>query len=156
MRPPRILLVTFCLLTVGLARAASDPVAGLLAAEHPPAGVVFEIVSGDGDALATTLPQVEAATQRLRARFPGLPVVVVSHGREQFALLGERATEQPEVHARVRSLVAADVPVQVCGTHAGWRGKRAEDFPDYVDVVAAGPASINDYRALGYALIVLP
>jgi len=156
MRSHLVLLVTSLLTLLGPAHAAGDPVAALLAAERAPAGVVFEIVSGDGNALATTLPRVEAATQKLRARFPGLPVVVVSHGSEQFALLDERAAEQPEVHARVRSLVAADVPVQVCGTHAEWRGKRPEDFPDYVDVVAAGPASINDYRALGYALIVLP
>jgi len=32
----------------------------------------------------------------------------------------------------------------------------AEEFPGFVDVAAAGPAQINDYRALGYILITLP
>ena len=46
--------------------------------------------------------------------------------------------------------------VHVCGTHAGWFDVLPEDFPDYVDVAAAGPAQVNDYRALDYVLIVLP
>jgi len=45
--------------------------------------------------------------------------------------------------------------VQVCGTHASWRDKTPEDFPDYVDVVPSAPVQINDYEALGYEVIVL-
>ena len=136
--------------------AESDPVAHLLARETPPPGVVFEIVSGDGAALESTLPQARDATRRLRARFPGLDVVVVSHGREQFALLADEAEARPGVHAAVRSLLAVDdVTVQVCGTHAGWYDKTVEDFPDYVDVAVSGPAQINDYRELGYEVVVL-
>lgn len=39
------------------------------------------------------------------------------------------------------------------GAHASWRGNVPEDFPDYVDVAAAAPAKVNDYRALGYVVI---
>jgi intracellular sulfur oxidation DsrE/DsrF family protein len=137
------------------AGAASDPVAHLLARDEAPAGVVFEIVSGDADYLETTLPVAHDAARRLRERFPGLDVVIVTHGREQFALLSREADASPQVHAKVRSLVADDVKVHVCGTYAGWRGHTSEDFPDYVDVAEAGPAQINDYRALGYELVVL-
>ena len=49
-----------------------------------------------------------------------------------------------------------DVDIHVCGTHAGWFDVLPEDFPDYVDVSATGPAQVNDYRALDYVLIVLP
>ena len=31
----------------------------------------------------------------------------------------------------------------------------AEDFPDYVKVSATGPQQINDYRDLGYKLIII-
>jgi sulfur relay (sulfurtransferase) complex TusBCD TusD component (DsrE family) len=60
------------------------------------------------------------------------------------------------MHQAVQQLVREEgVPVHVCGTHAEWRGVTAEQFPEYVDVAAAGPAQINDYRALGYALVVV-
>lgn len=147
------LLVTLPLASMGADQV--DPVAHLLALESAPPGVVFEIVSRDGDALETTLPQAHDATRRLRERFPGLDVVIVSHGREQFALLSSEAGRAPRTHANVRSLLADDVTVHVCGTHASWRGKVDEDFPDYVDVAVSGPVQINDYQALGYELVVL-
>lgn len=138
------------------ALAAATDVEALLALTEPPAGVVFEVVSANPRALERTLPQARDAIRRLRERFPGLPAVIVSHGSEQFALLQSAAAERPAVHQAVRSLLSDDdVPVQVCGTHAGWRGKRAEDFPDYVGVAVSGPAQINDYVALGYALVLL-
>ena len=136
-------------------QAASDPVAHLLERDEAPSGVVFEIVSGDADYLEETLPIAQDAARRLRERFPGLDVVIVTHGREQFALLSRQAETSPQVHAQVRSLLAEDVTVHVCGTYAGWRGHAPEDFPDYVDVAVAGPAQINDYRALGYELVLL-
>jgi intracellular sulfur oxidation DsrE/DsrF family protein len=155
MRLKSLLSVALLFLVSQGVGAASDPVAHLLARETAPAGVVFEIVSGDADYLETTLPLAHDAARRLRERFPGLDVVIVTHGREQFALLSREADASPQVHAKVRSLVADDVKVHVCGTYAGWRGHTPEDFPDYVDVAEAGPAQINDYRALGYELVLL-
>ncbi len=154
MRCPLPLLLALVAVTV--AHAGSDPVAHLLARETAPPGVVFEIVTGDANALDTALPQAQEAARRLRARFPGLDVVVVSHGREQFALLRSAADTAPRAHARVRALLADDVAVQVCGTHAGWFGQAPEDYPDYVGVAVSGPAQINDYRALGYVVVELP
>lgn len=148
-----MLLTLFCL--TGVAMADANPVAHLLARDARPPGVVFEIVSGDKDYLEETLPLAHAAARRLRQRFPGLDVVIVTHGREQFALLSSETGTSPRVHAKVRSLVADDVRVHVCGTFASWRGHVPEDFPDYVDVAAAGPAQINDYRALGYEVVRL-
>ncbi len=143
------------LFAVAGAQAASDPVAHLLSRDAAPPGVVFEIVSGRDDYLETALPVAHDAARRLRERFPGLAVVIVTHGREQFALLEREAQASSKTHAKVRSLLADDVKVHVCGTYAGWRGHTAEDFPDYVDVAAAGPAQINDYRALGYELVLI-
>jgi intracellular sulfur oxidation DsrE/DsrF family protein len=80
---------------------------------------------------------------------------VVSHGKEQFALQKEHRAEYEEVHKGVQSLLGDDVQLHVCGTHAGWFGVTTEDFPEYVDVTAAGPAQINDYENMGWDLIVL-
>jgi intracellular sulfur oxidation DsrE/DsrF family protein len=136
---------------------AAAEVEALLAADEPPPGVIFEIVSGDADALGQLLPVLRTDIARLRARFPGLPVAVVSHGQEQFALTSRHKAKQPELHAIAENMVTGeDVDLHVCGAHAGWFGLDPEDFPDYVDVSASGPAQINDYRALDYVLITLP
>jgi len=131
----------------------ADPVAQILAGDAAPAGVVFEIVSGDSAYLALALPRIEALSARLRERFPGLAVAVVSHGGEQFALASAATQDNTAAHESAQSLLADDVPVHVCGTHAGWRGLAAEDFPDYIDVAPSGPAQIRAYRDLGYLLV---
>jgi len=138
-----------------LALAGEIDIDRLLGAENPPEGVVFEIVTGDEDALEWALPQVKRAIDRLRQRFPDLPVAVVTHGEEMFALETGVRDSYTEVHDTVRSLLADDVTVHACGTFAGWRGLAEEHFPDYVNLSAAGPAQINDYRALGYTVIVV-
>jgi len=136
---------------------AADEIDALLSARDAPPGVVFEIVSGDMEALGRLLPGLRADIGRLRARFPGLPIAVVSHGQEQFALSRNHRAKEPELHAIAEQMVTGeDVDLHVCGAHAGWFGLDPGDFPDYVDVSASGPAQINDYRALDYVLITLP
>lgn len=132
-----------------------EEVARILAMDEPPPGVVFEVVSGDPEALTDVVPRVSLLAERLRERFPELPVAVVTHGTEQFALLASEAGNYAELHAQVRSLTGErDIEVHVCGTHASWRDNVPEDFPDYVDVAVAAPAKVNDYRALGYVVVL--
>jgi len=125
----------------------------LLTQKDAPFGVVFEIAEGNDDALQWAVPAVNQYIQQLRERFPGIGLAVVSHGSEQFGLMKNRKKENTLVHTAVQSLVASDVPVHVCGTHASWRGKTADDFPDYVDVTPAAPTAIRNYEAMGYVLI---
>ncbi len=125
----------------------------LLAQKDAPFGVVFEIVEGNDDALQWAIPAVNKYIKQLRERFPDIGLAVVSHGSEQFGLMKNQQKENTAVHTAVQSLVASDVPVHVCGTHASWRGKTADDFPDYVDVTPAGPTEIRNYEAMGYVLI---
>ena len=150
----RSVLMALGLLAIGpvLADVSLDD---LLARDVAPEGVVFEIM-GSEDALPELIPQVREYVDTLRARWPDLEIAIVSHGSEQFALMRGEAAVYTEMHREVQQLVSDEnVPVHVCGTHAGWRGVTAEQFPDYVDVAAAGPAQINDYRALGYELVVV-
>ena len=134
---------------------AYDDVEALLARSEAPDGVVFEIVEADESALDELLPKVRAAIERIRAVFPQTEFAVVSHGREEFALQTQYQGENAQIHQQVQALVAEDIPVHVCETHAGWYGVTAEDFPDYVDVAPTGPGQINLYQELGYDLIVI-
>lgn len=127
----------------------------LLKAQNPPDGVVFEIVEGKQSDLDWALPKVQEYTKKLRQKYPKIKIAVVSHGTEQFGLLSENKKTMKEAHQRVQSLVSDDVPVNVCGTHASWYNKDDSDFPDYVSVVDAGPAKINEYQRMGYDLIVM-
>lgn len=155
MRKRAMVLVLMVWSWAALAGVAQE-VERLLGYSEPPAGVVFEIVTGSPQGLEQAIPEVNGHIQRLRARFPGLPVAVVSHGREQFALMSDKRDTHPGVHDAVQSLVKdQDVPVHVCGTFASWYNVADEAFPDYVDVAAAGPVQIDDYQELGYVLITL-
>lgn len=153
------LLKSLLLLLTGMLAlpVAADEVADLLSSDEAPPGVVFEIVGEEPENLGRLLSGLRADIARLRERFPGLPVAVVSHGEEQFALMESNRADDPGLHETALEMVTTEgVDLHVCGTHAGWFDVDPGEFPDYVDVSASGPAQINDYRALGYILIVLP
>lgn len=149
-----LILLLALMACAGIAQA-NDAVEKLLAQSEPPQGVVFEIVEADESALEDLLPQVRSAIKNIRARFPATEFAVVSHGKEEFALQSQYQGEYAEIHQQVQSLVADDVPVHVCETHAGWYGVTAEDFPDYVNVAPTGPGQVSLYQELGYELIVI-
>ena len=141
----------------GSAAAAPLTLDELLERPAPPPGVVFEIVDSDPRALEVALPWVKQAAQRLKARHPGVPMALVTHGQEMFALQSNRRDGNAAVHQMVESLSRdSGMPVHVCETYAGMRGLAAEDFPDYVDVAPAGPTQIRNYEALDYVRLVVP
>ena len=156
LRYARCVFLTCCLLFAGMA-GASEPVTidAILQQQDEPEGVVIEIVTSKDDGLEWALPRAQEYTKKLHARFPDMPVAVVSHGREQFALTKDKQKEKPRVHSLTQALAKEGVKLHVCGTYAGWKGLQEEDFPDYVDVAAAGPAQINDYKALGFLHIII-
>ncbi len=128
----------------------------ILALSNPPHGVVIEIVTGDDAGLSWALPKSQKIIQKLRGRFIDLPIAIVTHGREQFALTKKRQSSSLTAHDTVNTLIKeSKVEVHVCGTYAGWRGLNVEDFPQYVNVSASGPAQINDYKSLGYLLLII-
>jgi len=134
----------------------AQDVDALIARKEAPPGVVFEIAQNRETALELAVPQVKQYAARLRARFPQLKIALVTHGREEFALLKDKGEQYRSIQSGVRELVKdQDVAVHVCGTHASWFEKYPEDFPDYVDVAPSGPVQIRNYRELGYVLVVL-
>lgn len=152
----RTLSLLFLLLLQQSALASSlSEVEALLGEDNAPDGVVFEILEG-AQGLRWAIPQIIKYSTRLRTRFKALPIAVVSHGREEFALQRHRQSEFPEVHLAVQGLNQQQgIPVHVCGTHASWYQVNPEDFPEYVDVAPSGPAQIQAYEELGYQLIMI-
>jgi intracellular sulfur oxidation DsrE/DsrF family protein len=138
------------------AMASALTVDTLLEKTTAPAGVVFEVVQGNRDALEWAIPLIGKDASRLRERFPGLAIAVVTHGAEQFALTRDNRERSSVTHAGVMDLVQdQDIPVHVCGTHASWFDIMPEDFPEYIDVPPSGPAQIRAYRDLGYELVLV-
>lgn len=149
-----ILLLLLSLQPAALASSLGE-VEALLGEANPPEGVVFEIIEGE-QGLRWAMPQIVHYSKRLRARFPALPIAVVSHGREEFALQRSKRNEFAEVHKLVQGLsLQQDIPIHVCATHASWYHVKPEDFPDYIDVAPTGPAQLQAYEELGYELIVI-
>lgn len=148
----------FYLLSSAPAMAAekADPIADILTMKEAPSGVVFEIASSDAQALRWAVPRIESYVQRLRERFPGLDVAVVSHGKEQFALTRENQDSEQKIHQGVQRLSKdQSVSVHICETYASWHSVDASEFPDYIQVSATGPMQVNDYKDLGYVLVRL-
>lgn len=129
----------------------------LLARKAAPPGVIFEIVDRDPKALELALPWVKQAAQRLKARFPKVPMALVTHGQEMFALQTKKRADNQAIHQIAQSLSHDDgIQVHVCETYANRRGLGTEDFPAYVDVAPEGPAQIRNYEALDYVRLVVP
>lgn len=150
-----LLPILLCLPSIALPQPTYS-LKSILDMPTAPEGVVIEIVTSDNNGLSWALPHAQAYIKRLRQRFAQLPIAIVTHGREQFALTRNNQAGQSKSHQIVQSLQKdSDVQVHVCGTYASWRGLSKEDFPEYVDVAAAGPAQINDYVALGYLRLVI-
>lgn len=139
-----------------LAANPGEQVKQLLSLKEAPAGIVFEIVTGTTNSLKWALPQTRDYIKEIRARFPNVDIAIVTHGDEQFALKTTNKKKYKKVHGLTQQLVQKDnIQLHVCGTYAAMKNVSEEEFPDYVDVTAAGPATINDYVALGYILIEL-
>jgi intracellular sulfur oxidation DsrE/DsrF family protein len=153
----QLAVLTLCFFNLLPAFASNqEQVERIVNSQSPPFGVVFEIVEGSKTDLDWAIAEVKKYARQLRQRFPDIGIAVVSHGREEFALMKSEEKNYQQVHATVKSLVQDDaIPVHVCGTHASWYGKSEKDFPDYVDVTPAGPTQIANYVDMGYIKIVL-
>ncbi len=132
-----------------------EDIAQILTQTETPDGIVFEVIGSDGAYLTEALERIQKYKEQLQQKFPKLDIAVVSHGSEQFALTTDNAEKYKKAHSSVKRLVASDVPVYICETHASWRDVSAEEFPDYINVASQGPAQIKQYQELGYTLVVI-
>jgi intracellular sulfur oxidation DsrE/DsrF family protein len=92
----------------------------------------------------------------LRASYPELDVVVISHGDEIMALRTRAADLYRGVHDQLARLTEEQgLVVHVCGAYARANGVDESEFADFVDVVPLATTQIEDYRAFGYVTISL-
>lgn len=146
------LLLCFTLLPGWLAAASLEEI---LALAEEPTGVVIEIVESSASALKELIPDIQQATGQIRKKYPELPIAVVSHGYEQFALTTKNLEKNSQLKNGVKNLIDKDIDLHVCGTHASWFNVEPGEYPDYIDVSATGPAQINDYLNVGYVQLEL-
>lgn len=152
-----ILLAGLLYLITATASAGTDAlISEILAEIESPAGVLFEVVQGDPAGLNWAIPKIRSYIEQLRERFVDIPVAVISHGQEQFSLLSKNAQTNEIAHSLARDFLATvNLPIEVCGNHAGMYGLKDGDYPDYVEVVDAAPRRVRHYREMGYRVIVV-
>ncbi len=151
-----LILILYGLFSQHSVASSDQAIDNILSQKSPPFGVVFEVAEGNRAALDWAIPKISQYAERLRQRFPEIGIAVVSHGKEQFALMANEEKDHQAVHNTVKSLVKdQNIPVHICGTHASRFGKGEADFPDYVDVAPAGPTEIKNYVAMGYERVVV-
>jgi len=123
--------------------------------EEPP-GVVFELIESTHYAWTWAAPKIRSYVSQLREKFPNIDLAIVSHGREQFSLTKKGASSIIKEVSILKDINKKDsVDISVCGTHSKWLNVSRENYLPFVNVAESGPALINDYKNLGYILILL-
>lgn len=127
----------------------------LLALKAAPVGVVFEVVSWDEAYLKTALDSFENYQKQLKAKFPDIKLVIVTHGNEQFSLTEANKEKYKSTHKQVQRITQSEVPVKICAAHATMRAIDVKAFPSYVSIAPGASKEIANYQALGYTLVIL-
>lgn len=151
------LLLTFISVSVQADASNIHPhVQKILDQTDVPEGVVFDIETLDSEALNSLAPYVIQQIELIRKRYPDVDIAVVTHGAEEFALQKQAQSQNADLHAMFNQLVTdQSVSVHVCGAVGGLKNLTREDFPEFVSYSDSGMAQLNDYKALGYQVVVI-
>ena len=151
----KIILSFFVISTFGLFSKASQ-IEDILTLKEEPPGVVFELIESTHYVWTWAAPKIRSYVSQLRVKFPNIDLAIVSHGREQFSLTKKSAPSIVEEISILKDMNKNDsVDISVCGTHSKWLNVSRENYLPFVNVAESGPALINDYKNLGYILILL-
>jgi intracellular sulfur oxidation DsrE/DsrF family protein len=157
-----LMLVALLFYTVSLWAGGQQPnevrsqMTKLLNSAEPPEGVVFDIETLDANALESVNKYVLNLVKEVKAKFPEVDVVLISHGAEEFALLKSNEASYQGLHDTFAQLVnTQNVSLHVCGAVAGLKKVGQDDFPDFVSYSESGLAQLNDYKAIGYTVITI-
>jgi intracellular sulfur oxidation DsrE/DsrF family protein len=161
LHPYLLLCILLCTADIALAAPEDsefpelDEIQTLMQSEEP-TGIVFHVYEQSEDALEWILPRILRYTKMLRHQWKSLPVAVVSHGAEMFALATEELKDNPSVRSVVEELAQEyEIHIEVCGTYASNMGMTEDDFPRYVNMVPFGPSTLKDYMDIGYTKVDL-
>ena len=149
-------LIGLSLVQTACTKSGEAGIQQILLSSKPPVGVVFEVASDDDDGLRWALPLVQSYAIALRQKFPDIKLAMVFHGEEQFQLTKDSSQYFVDAHEQVKSLIKNQgIDVHVCGNYAAGFGVEEDDFVDYVDVAARGPAQVNAYENDGYVSLFI-
>ena len=131
-----------------------DAVYEIIEQDSELAGVLFHIREFDEEAYYWLASRLEYYVGIIRNRHPDLPIAVVSHGDEILALTKANQEAYASTHNAIRRMVNDEgVDFHVCGAFAEINNLYESDFPEYIDLVPFGPATLTDYRQLGFEII---
>ena len=151
----KIILSFFMISTFGLFSKASQ-IEDILTLKEEPPGVVFELIESTGYAWTWAAPKIRGYVLQLREKFPNIDLAIVSHGREQFALTKKSASSIVEEVSILKDMNKKDsVDINICGTHSQWLNVSRENYLPFINVAESGPALINDYKNLGFIVVLL-
>ncbi len=149
-------LIGLSLIQTACTKSGETGIQQILLSSKPPVGVVFEIASDDDEGLKWAIPLVRSHAKQLREKFPQIKLAIVFHGEEQFQLTKDNSQYFPDANKQVKSLIKdQDIDVHVCGNYAASFGIEEDDFVDYVDVAARGPAQVHAYENDGYVVLFI-
>ena len=151
----KIILSFFMISTFGLFSKASQ-IEDILTLNEEPPGVVFELIESTGYAWTWAAPKIRSYVSQLREKFPNIDLAIVSHGREQFSLTKKSTSSITEEVSILQNINKKDsVDISVCGSHSLWFNVSRENYLPFINVAESGPALINDYKNLGFIIVLL-
>ena len=151
----KIILSFFVISTFGLFSKASQ-IEDILTLKEEPPGVVFELIESTHYAWTWAAPKIRSYVSELREKFPDIDLAIVSHGREQFSLTKKGASSIIKEVSILKDINKKDsVDISVCGTHSQWLNVSRENYLPFINVAESGPALINDYKNLGFIVVLL-
>ena len=144
-----------CSLSLQAAEFRNEKLSSLIAGQHRPDGVVFEILSWTDNSWDWAAPMLRQYVDQLRAAYPDLDIALVSQGVELFDLaLGSSQQGSPAL-SELMALNAEGMAIHISGDYAKWKRMGSSDFPGFVDVVDSSAAQLEDYIKLGFVPIML-
>jgi len=132
-----------------------DAVQALIVADAEPGGIVFEILTWEDNSWDWAAPMLQIATRQLRERYPGIEIVLISHGNELFDLALKNSQPANPAIKILQSLSDEQVDFYVSEDYAKYKHLGTKDFLPFVDVSPSGTAQLQDFINLGFTHILL-
>ena len=155
--PIQFLVFVFALYLPGLHASGYQLIAvqALIDGDAEPDGVVFEIITWEDNSWDWAAPMLQTATRQLRDRYPGIEIVLISHGNELFDLALKNNHPPKPAMQTLQGLSEEQVDFYVSGDYAKYKHLGMKDFLPFVDVSPSGTAQLQDFINLGFSHIVL-
>lgn len=155
-RAIKVLFLGYIILINATLASTEDDVRELISNSSDVDGIVFEVLEFEARTWDWASDMIEKSSLLLKEYDSEIDIVVVSHGMDQFQLTKKAKILQEQSISLLENMVKNNtLSVSVCGAHSNMYGISEAAYISRVDVVDSGPATINDYRNLGYKILLL-